>query len=662
MSTTEPVTGDGHAAGDLDGDLPGRAHVLVCGLHGLGLRIVEQLHATGEPVVVIDDDPDRRGARTVRAWGVPLLVADAANADALVRAGVDTASAVVCVESGDLRNLQIALLVRDRRPDVRLVTALTNAAVGRAVGDDAGPGTVLDVAALATPSVVEACLQSPVHELDVGGRRFLTATTEADRPGTLRTLFGDLAPLAASAPGTVEARTVEPADDGEGAATTLVCPGRDHRVATGDRVTLLGTETELAAAGVDTSVPEPGRRPSTRRGAGWEPDAHRSGSGRLRRSGSALAQVARDSDRGLWWALAALVGLIVVSTAVLSLGYKDTESHAAMGVVDALYFTVESVATVGFGDFSFADQALWLRLWAVFLMLAGIVTTAIPIAFFTDMLISRRLSSTAGRRRAASARGHVVIVGLGAVGVSVVAELRARDRAVVVLERDPANRFLDRARALDVPVVFGDATDPAALRAARVPQARAVAVLTSDDMANIETGLAVRDLLGDAWDAVPVVLRLFDRELARTVARRFDFRHVHATAELAAPWFVGAALGLDVLGTFPVHGSAFLLGRLRVAAGGGLDGLAMGELSARTRVVGLRRAGGAGRGELEHPPRRDTRFGAGDEAYLVGPYEELLEVLAHRRGRTRGGSPADPSVDPRPDPPAVPTVPSRGRA
>ena len=50
----------------------------------------------------------------------------------------------------------------------------------------------------------------------------------------------------------------------------------------------------------------------------------------------------------------------------------------------------------------------------------------------------------------------------------------------------------------------------------------------------------------------------------------------------------------------------------------------MQELSARTRVVAIRRHG---TGELEHPPRSDTRFGAGDDAYLVGPYEELLAVL-----------------------------------
>jgi hypothetical protein len=54
--------------------------------------------------------------------------------------------------------------------------------------------------------------------------------------------------------------------------------------------------------------------------------------------------------------------------------------------------------------------------------------------------------------------------------------------------------------------------------------------------------------------------------------------------------------------------------------------------------VALRRAAGtAGNGArhaavpLEHPPRRDTRFAAGDEAFLVGPDDDLLEVLVRSR-------------------------------
>jgi Trk K+ transport system NAD-binding subunit len=163
--------------------------------------------------------------------------------------------------------------------------------------------------------------------------------------------------------------------------------------------------------------------------------------------------------------------------------------------------------------------------------------------------------------------------------------------------------------------------------------ARAVAVLTSNDLTNIETGLAVRDALEERWSGVPVVVRLFDRQLARTIEKTFGFRYVRSTAALAAPWFVGAALGLEILSTFYVEHQPFLLARLNVAVGGGLDGLPMSQLSGRTRVIGIRRgtadqASGSGlTSRLEHPPRRDTRFAAGDLAYLVGPYEELLQVL-----------------------------------
>ena len=59
----------------------------------------------------------------------------------------------------------------------------------------------------------------------------------------------------------------------------------------------------------------------------------------------------------------------------------------------------------------------------------------------------------------------------------------------------------------------------------------------------------------------------------------------------------------------------------------------MQDLGARIRVVAIARGGERDGGALEYPPRRDTRLAAGDRAYLLGPYEELLRVL----GRERAG-------------------------
>jgi Trk K+ transport system NAD-binding subunit len=188
------------------------------------------------------------------------------------------------------------------------------------------------------------------------------------------------------------------------------------------------------------------------------------------------------------------------------------------------------------------------------------------------------------------------------------------------------------------PVIIADATLPQTLEAASLPNAAAMAIVTSDDLANLETGLAVRDQLGDRWNSVPVVLRMFDSPFARSVRHNFGFSAVRSTAALAAPWFVGAALGLDVLSTFYADDKPLLVARLTVSPGGGLNGLAMSQLSARTRVLAIRRA--ADEQLLEHPPRRGTRFQAGDQAFLIGPYEELLAVLRQDRPAPQHSSPA----------------------
>ncbi len=106
--------------------------------------------------------------------------------------------------------------------------------------------------------------------------------------------------------------------------------------------------------------------------------------------------------------------------------------------------------------------------------------------------------------------------------------------------------------------------------------------------------------------------------------RSFGFRHVRSTSALAAPWFVGAALGLDVLSTFYVDQQPFLVAGLTVAPDGGLQGLAMQDLSSRTRVIALSRAAD---GVLEHPPRRGTDFAGGDTASCSAPTRNSSRVL-----------------------------------
>ena len=596
-------------------------HVIVCGLRGIGLRIVEQLHLAGVQVAVVDDEHDLRRVQLVSDWGIPRIVGSARARTPLMEAGLAGAAAVVCVEHGDLHTLETALLVRELRPDVRVVVQLVNSTIAASVSSMTGPGAVLDVASLATPSVVEACLRRTTHPLKLGGVRFVVAELNPPRPGSFRSLYEELAPVA-----------VAPADG----SPMVICPGRDQPVAPGDLVAVLGTAEQFAAVG-HPLADEPASAASEGPGHhGGRPGLHPVA--RLRRVRRTVSGLARATDRPLRLALAALGTFMVVSTVVLWIAYRRP-GGGRLTALDALYFTVETVATVGFGDFSFSGQEVWLEAFGVLMILGGITLVTSLFALLTNLLVSLRVEQSLGRHRATTMTGHVVLVGLGSVGLGVLRGLRREGQPVVVVEQSDANRYLDQARALGVPVLVADASQRQSLVAANVEKAAAVAVLTSDDLVNLETGLAVRQVLGGRFGQVPVVLRVFDRGLARTVERSFGFRDVRSTSALAAPWFVAAALGLDVLGTFWVQHQAFLAGRLVVRAHGSLGGLTMQELPARTRVVAIGRAGRGG--QLEYPPRRSTRLRPADELYLIGPSQELLRLLRSNQ-RPGGGGPQLP--------------------
>jgi Trk K+ transport system NAD-binding subunit len=577
-----------------------QGHVIVCGLPGVGLRIIEQLTLSGVPAVVIEDHPDSALARTVEGWGVPLIAGDSRAADTLAQAGLAGAMAVICAHHDDLRALETALLTRRLRDDVRVVAQLANPAVGRAL-TQAGV-SVLDVAGLSAPSVVEACLRQGVQEMSLSGERFLAARTTATKTASLRELYGSLAPVA-----------VVPAD-GE----VIVCPGRDTVVKAGDQVTVIGTPGELRDASVlghpeRPVLPAQGRRARNARTA--------------RRAYHLAVSLAQAGDRRLAIALGVLLAVLIAATVVLRLSYSYGAEHLSM--LNAVYFVVETATTVGYGDYTFHGQSAWLVSFAIGLMLAGAGFVAVFFALVTNVLVSRRIEESLGRRRITGLSGHVLVIGLGTVGLLVAAKLAAAGSDVVVVEKNEHNRHLGQVRALGVPIVIADATLPEVLLSVRLSAASAVAVLTSDDLANLETGLAVRDQLGERWSSTPVVLRIFDPQLAHSVRDTFGFTSVRSTAALAAPWFVGAALGLDVLSTFYAGDEPLLVARLTVTPGGGLHGLRMHDLGARTRVLAIRRA--ADRTILEHPPRRSTRFLPADEAYLIGPYSELLTVLRRDR-------------------------------
>ena len=103
-----------------------------------------------EIIVSGDDALAKTIAEELRGAGARIIKINTA-AD-LLGAGVHRARAVVCAGPNDAMNLEIALLARQYSPNVRVVARVANDVLREAVAAVNGPGAILDVAELATPS------------------------------------------------------------------------------------------------------------------------------------------------------------------------------------------------------------------------------------------------------------------------------------------------------------------------------------------------------------------------------------------------------------------------------------------------------------------------------------------------------------------------------
>ncbi len=103
-------------------------HLILCGFGRIGQLTGRQIHAKGVPLVVVDTD----AARIDEADddGMLGIVHDATEEDALQKAGIDSARAILCSLPSDADNVYTILSARELRPDILIV------AMSRAPGAD----------------------------------------------------------------------------------------------------------------------------------------------------------------------------------------------------------------------------------------------------------------------------------------------------------------------------------------------------------------------------------------------------------------------------------------------------------------------------------------------------------------------------------------------
>ncbi|HMQ30265.1 MAG TPA: NAD-binding protein [Chloroflexaceae bacterium] len=143
-------------------------HVVVCGIGRVGYRVVLQLLDAGREVVAVDSDPASEFAPTIRALKVPLIVGDARDPEVLRSAGLARAHGLIAAISDDLRNVEVALAARRRRPELQTVLRIFNRELDRNLERSFGRNSAFSSSALAAPTFALAAVsREVVHVLSL---------------------------------------------------------------------------------------------------------------------------------------------------------------------------------------------------------------------------------------------------------------------------------------------------------------------------------------------------------------------------------------------------------------------------------------------------------------------------------------------------------------
>lgn len=317
-----------------------------------------------------------------------------------------------------------------------------------------------------------------------------------------------------------------------------------------------------------------------------------------------------------------LTGAAAALVVVLALG---TIGYLLLGftLLDALYQTVTTVATVGFREvqpFGPAEQV-----FTMVLILVGVGAVLYAFSVLVETILEGRLNELLGRRRMeqtiASMQGHVIICGWGRVGRAIGVELAEAGRPLVVIDPDP--EALESA----VHAVVGDATDDDVLRRAGIERAAALVAAADSDAANSFITLSARALNPTLFIVARTRSSDSDDKLSRAGADRVVNPQSIGGARMAA--FVlrpHVAAFLDVV----MHERTleFRLEEVPVGTSSALVGRSLRDASIRDRSGALVLALRDDRGNFLTNPDPDTVLEAGQVVIAIGTQEELDDLVA----------------------------------
>ena len=189
--------------------------------------------------------------------------------------------------------------------------------------------------------------------------------------------------------------------------------------------------------------------------------------------------------------------ILVLVASIMSIGTIGYMGLSHYSFVDALYMTVITVTTVGFGEIRpFSPEE---KVFTIFLILTSITVFGYAVSAFSEYLVSGKLFDHFKHKKVekqiGKLEGHTIVCGYGRNGKQAILKLRNYNKNFVVIENDKeVINFLD---ADDILNVQGDGTTDEVLISAGIKKASNLITALPSDADNLFVVLSARQLNAD---------------------------------------------------------------------------------------------------------------------------------------------------------------------
>ena len=314
--------------------------------------------------------------------------------------------------------------------------------------------------------------------------------------------------------------------------------------------------------------------------------------------------------------------LLVVLLVSGTIGYMIIEKWHFL---NALYMTVITITTVGYGEVSEISKAG--RIFTIVLIFVGVSIVAYMLGLVAQSMLDFQLRSILGRRKLGlkikMIKNHYIICGYGRIGRVVSRELKASRIPILVIDNSDSDHDLNNQR---IPHIIDDATVEDVLIEAEIEKAKGLISVVSSDADNLFITMTARGLCPELFILARANEEHTHKKLLRAGANRAMMPHIIGGQKMAHTILKPAVTEFLEL-TVHNRNIELEMEELHVGVGSSLIGLTLMESGIRQKtnviIVAIKRKGG----KIIFNPSSQTKIESEDTLITLG-YDDDLERLS----------------------------------